>query len=96
MLNEKEGVSWVMYPTKNSIPRLAEHQPQLTGISKRSLICIDSQRHRLFAYESEMRTHRRIDNLKPKDDPPTGRFLCPIDICYKNYVKRRWTRKFVN
>lgn len=57
-------------------------------LSKKEIMFIEWRSRRLFANESEIRRHWRIDHSKSKDDQLAGRPFCPVDGCYGNYAKR--------
>lgn len=64
-------------------------------VRKREIMCVDTQCHQPFASESETKRCWRIDHHKPKNDLPTGRFLCPVDRFLNNFLKRGWLRNFM-
>ncbi|VUZ51693.1 unnamed protein product [Hymenolepis diminuta] len=84
----------MQYLDKNSILRLLEHQPQVNGVRKMKIVCMDAQCHRLLANACEMRRHWRTNNHRNADISQIERFSCSMNGCYKSCEKRVIAKSF--
>ncbi|VUZ53648.1 unnamed protein product [Hymenolepis diminuta] len=72
---------------KKSILLILERKSQLDGEKKRISLHYD-RCHRIVAEACETRKHWCRGHYRNADISQIDRFSCPMDRCYKSYVKR--------